>query len=279
MRKIIISILLIILAVIICSPILFMLGGSIMGSSELSSYLSPVLNNKPGFVHWNLIPNFPTLRSFVALLLDSPEFFVMFWNSIKMTFAILIGQLIVSVPAAWGFARLKIPYKNALFNLYVILMLMPFQVTMLSNYLTLDKLNLMNTQYSIILPAIFSTFPVFIIHRFFCGIPESIIEASMLDGANKFQVFLRIGIPLGSAGIVSAMILGLLESWNLIEQPIAFLKDKALWPLSLYLPNIGLELAGIAFAASIVAIIPSMLVFFGGQEHLEAGIAASVLKD
>ncbi|HEY5584085.1 MAG TPA: carbohydrate ABC transporter permease [Ruminiclostridium sp.] len=279
MKKIIILVLLIILAILICSPILFMLGGSIMGNSELSSYLSPVLDNKSGFVHWSLIPNYPTLRSFVALLLDSPEFFVMFWNSIKMTLIILIGQLIISVPAAWGFARLKIPYKNTLFNLYVILMLMPFQVTMLSNYLTLDKLNLMNTQYSIILPAIFSTFPVFIIHRFFCSIPVSIIEASKLDGANKFQVFLMIGIPLGSAGIVSAMILGFLESWNLIEQPLAFLEDKTLWPLSLYLPNIGLELAGIAFAASIVAIVPSLLIFFGGQEHLEAGIAASALKE
>jgi len=278
-KKIIILVLLIILAILICSPILFMLGGSIMGNSELSSYLSPVLDNKSGFVHWSLIPNYPTLRSFVALLLDSPEFFVMFWNSIKMTLIILIGQLIISVPAAWGFARLKIPYKNTLFNLYVILMLMPFQVTMLSNYLTLDKLNLMNTQYSIILPAIFSTFPVFIIHRFFCSIPVSIIEASKLDGANKFQVFLMIGIPLGSAGIVSAMILGFLESWNLIEQPLAFLEDKTLWPLSLYLPNIGLELAGIAFAASIVAIVPSLLIFFGGQEHLEAGIAASALKE
>lgn len=279
MRKIILLVLLLILAIIISFPILFMLGGSIMGNSELSSYLSPVLNDKPGFVHWSLIPNYPTLSSFVALLLDSPEFFVMFWNSIKITFVILIGQLIISVPAAWGFARLKIPYKNALFNLYVILMLMPFQVTMLSNYLTLDKLHLMNTHYSIILPAIFSTFPVFIIHRFFCSIPESIMEAAQLDGANKLQVFLKLGIPLGSAGIVSAMILGFIESWNLIEQPLAFLKDKTLWPLSLYLPNIGLELAGIAFAASIVAIVPSLLIFFGGQEHLEAGIAASTLND
>jgi ABC-type sugar transport system, permease component len=279
MKKTVLLVLLLLLAIIICSPMLFMIDGSLMGSRELAVKLAPVLDKKGGYVHWSLLPGFPTLKSFVQLLMDSPEFFVMFWNSIKLVFFILLGQSLVSIPAAWGFARLEIPFKKVLFNLYIVLMLMPFQVTMLSNYITLDKLGLMNTHYSIILPAVFSTFPVFIIHRFFCGIPEAIIEASKLDGADKLRLFLEIGIPLGAPGIASAMVLGFLEYWNLIEQPLVFLKDRTLWPLSLYLPNISMENVGLAFAASVLMLIPSLLIFMGGQEYLEAGIAASVLKE
>ena len=94
-------------------------------------------------------------RSYVELLLDTPKFFVMFWNSVGMTVSILIGQLVVSVTAAWGFARYEFPYKKLLFTLYIVLMLMPFQVTMLSTYLVLDKIKLINTAMSIVLPAVF----------------------------------------------------------------------------------------------------------------------------
>lgn len=250
-----------------------------MGVQEVGSYIKAVLKGSNGFAYWRLLPSSPSVDSYVELLIYSPEFYVMFWNSVKLVFLILIGQFLVAVPAAWGFARLKIPYKNALFNLYIVLMLMPFQVTMLSNYLTLDKLNLINTHAAIILPAVFSTFPVFIIYRFFCNIPEAIIEAAKIDGANRFHVFTRIGLPLGSSGIAAAVVLGFLEYWNLIEQPLTFLKDKTLWPLSLYIPNIGLEQAGMAFAASVITLIPSFLVFLAGQDYLEQGIAATAMKE
>ena len=196
-----------------------------------------------------------------------------------MTGIILIGQVLTGVPAAWGFARLDIPGKKVLFNLYIILMLMPFQVTMLSNYLTLNAMHLMDTQWAVILPAAFSTFPVFIMYRFFESIPEALMESARLDGAGELLIFIRIGIPLGSAGIISALVLGFLEYWNLIEQPMAFLKTKELWPLSLYLPNIELEQAGFAFAASVVALAPAVLVFLSGQDYLEQGIVSTAVKE
>ena len=116
-------------------------------------------------------------------------------------------------------------------------------------------------------------------YRFFAGVPDSLIEAAKLDGAGNFQIFWRIGLPLGSPGILSAMVLGFLEYWNLIEQPMAFLKTKSLWPLSLFLPNIGMEQAGLAFATSIVVLIPALLVFLAGQEYLEQGILATATKE
>ncbi|MCD8232039.1 MAG: carbohydrate ABC transporter permease [Clostridiales bacterium] len=278
-RKTIFLILLSVLAFFICFPVIFLVVGSLMGSDALSHILGAVRGTSEGYASWALLPTWPTLKAYAELLLDSPEFFVMFWNSVKMTALILAGQLLCGVPAAWGFARLKIPGKNVLFNLYIILMLMPFQVTMLSNYLTLNAMHLVNTHWAVILPAAFSTFPVFIMYHFFRNIPQEIIESAELDGANKFQVFLRIGLPLGSSGIVSALVLSFLDAWNLIEQPMTFLKDKSLWPLSLYLPDISMENAGLAFVASVITLIPSLLVFLAGQNYLEQGIAASAVKE
>lgn len=267
------------LGFIACYPVLFLLTGSLMSERELAGGLGPALGKGSGYVSWRLLPMYPTMKAYVNLLIDSPEFFVMFWNSIKLTGSILAGQLLVGVPAAWGFAKFKFPFKKALFMVYILLMMMPFQVMMLSNYLVLDKLHLIDTHLGIILPAVFSTFPVFIMYRFFEGVPDAVIESAKIDGAGNLQIFLYLGVPLGSAGIISAMVLGFLEYWNLIEQPLTFLKTKSLWPLSLFLPNIGLNEAGVAFTTSVVVLMPAMLVFLAGQDYLEQGIVAAAVKE
>lgn len=272
------------LAVLMAAPLIFLLGGAFMSGWELSENLSPVLNDSPmnpaaGCASWTVLPRSPTLRSEVELLLDSPEFFHMFWNSLWITGGSLLGQLLVGAPAAWGFARYHFPGKKLLFGLYIILMLMPFQVTMLSSFLALDRLGLMDSLWAVVLPLTFSTFPVYIMYRFFRSIPEAILESARLDARNGFQIFWHIGVPLGAAGIASAMVLGFLECWNLIEQPLAFLENKALWPLSLYLPNIGLDRAGPAFAGSLLALIPALLVFLSGRDFLEQGIVAAAVKE
>lgn len=277
-RKIIFSIL-VILSLFMCFPVVFLIAGSFMGKAELTGHLAPVLGKGKDFVSWELLPKYPTIRSYVQLLLDTPQFFVMFWNSVKIVFLSIGGQLIVGVAAAWGFARYNFRFKKLLFTIYIVVMLMPFQVTMLSSYLVLDSFKLLDTHWSIILPAIFSTFSVFIMYRFFCNIPEAIIESARIDGASEFKIFYKIGIPLGMPGIMSAVILQFLELWNLIEQPLTFLKDKSLWPLSIYLPNITLENADIAFTASAVTLIAAIIVFFAGQSYLEQGIAASAVKE
>lgn len=250
-----------------------------MGTEELTENLSAVLSGGNGYVSWSLLPMTPTLHSYIEVLLDSPEFFVMFWNSIKIAVGILLGQCLISIPAAWGFARFKFRFHKVLFFLYIILMMMPFQVTMLSNYLVMNELKLMDTLWAIILPGIFSTFPVFIMFNFFRGIPETLLEAARIDGAGELLIFLKIGIPLGQSGIISAIVLGFLEYWNLIEQPMTFLKDKTLWPLSLFLPNIGTDQLQMAFAASVITLIPSVLVFAAGHDYLEQGIASIGIKE
>lgn len=259
-------------------PLLTLFVDSLMGKQELLETCGAVLSDYEGHAGFRMFPLYPTLRAYVRLLLDSPEYFTAFWNSTFQTAGVLSGQLFAAVPAAWAFARFKFPGKKLLWFLYMLLMILPFQVTMVSGYLVLNRLHLMDTHGAVILPGIFSTLPVFILQKTFAGIPDEVIEAARIDGAGNIRIFLDIGIPLGKSGIFSILILGFLEYWNAIEPPMTYLKTKTLWPLSLYLPQMtGTEISA-AFAASVVTLIPAVLLFLTGQENLEQGIVASGME-
>lgn len=277
--RIFIRIWLILLAAIVCLPVLLALSGAFMQQWELQEYLAPVLGGTGEMAGWPLLPKAPTLQPLVELLIDSPQFFAMFWNSMKISLCIVAGQILFGISAAWALAKFQFTGKKVVLMLYIVLMLMPFQVMMLPQYLVLQKIGVLDCQAAVILPGVFSTFPVFIMYRFFAGIPEAILDAARIDGAGNLQAFFSIGIPLGLPGMVSVGILGFLEAWNMIEQPMTYLKTKSLWPLSLFLPEIGLEKAGLGFAASIMMLLPSLFVFLSGQEYLEQGITAAALKE
>lgn len=279
MKKWLIGMVLVLVAFFVWVPLWLLLSGSLMGGSEMAQNLAPVLKNAEGTAVWPLLPMYPTLKPYVELLLDTPQFFAMFWNSCRQVFPVVLGQVLIGAPAAWAFARFRFRGKKALFSLYIVLMLMPFQVTMVSSYLVLDALGLMNTVWAIILPGAVSTFPVFLMVRFFTAIPSALTEAAALDGAGPFQTFLHVGLPLGAPGILSAVVLGFLEYWNALEQPLVFLKDKTLWPLSLYLPTVTADNAGVSLVASVIMLVPALLIFLFGQKYLEAGISAAGMKD
>jgi multiple sugar transport system permease protein len=261
-------------------PVWILISGSLMGEDEAVRNIGPVLDQAKGTAFWFILPQYPTLRAYVELLLDSPNFFIMFWNSCIQVIPILIGQLFIAVPAAWAFARFRFKGKKALYILYIILMLLPFQITMVSSYLVLARMKLTGSHLALIIPNIFSTFPVFIMVKFFRAVPKSLIEAAKLDGAGELYIFLRIGVPMETSGIISIIILGFLEYWNAIEQPLTFLaNNKKLWPLSLYLSDITADNLGVALAAAVFVMFPALLLFLSGQKYLEQGIAASGLKE
>lgn len=143
----------------------------------------------------------------------------------------------------------------------------------------LDRLGLMDTVWSIILPGTVSTFPVFIMKKGFDGIPVSVLEAAELDGAGAITTYIRIGLPLGIPGILSALLLSFIEAWNAIEQPLVFLKSQNLWPMSLFLANITQDDIGIAMVASVFMLLPVILIFLFGQRYLILGIQSSGVKE
>lgn len=272
--------LLIVLALLAVYPVIFLSAGSLMGADELEDCLGAVVSGAEGYASFPVLPKYPTLQHFAEVLLDSPEFFVMFWNSIRITFGVLGGQFVAGTMAAWGFARYEFPCKRGIFLLYIVLMLLPFQVLMLSDYLLLDRLRLLDSLWAVILPGMFSTFPVFIMYRFFAEIPDSLIESARLDGAREWQLFWYIALPMGSSGIIAALVLGFLEYWSLIEQPLTFIKDKSRLPLSVFLPDLTMTgKAGFLYAVSVVTFLPAIMVFMGGRDYLEQGIMAGAVKE
>lgn len=266
-------------SILVFLPVAVLFSGSLMDTYELSGYLSTIFMDGTEFISWRLMPEYPSFANYGKILFTTPQFFILFWNSIKLVLLILVGQLLVGIPAAWGFAVYQVKGSRVLFAIYVVLMLLPFQVTMLSSYLVLNKLSLLNTHQAIILPAVFATFPVFLSYGGFRSIPHQLFEAARMDGASEFRIFMKLGLPLGKSGLLSAMVLGFLEYWNMLEQPMAFLEDKSLWPLSLYLPEITWAQAGYAFCASVITLIPAVFVFVLGQDYLEQGIIYSGLKE
>lgn len=260
-------------------PLVFLFCGTFMGENELYQMLGPVIGKKEGYASWHFVTLYPTLKNIIELLFDSPEYYVLFWNSIKIIVIILIGQLIFATPAAWGLAKCKKKWGKWLFGIYMFCMILPFQVTMLSQYIVLNGMNLINTHWAIILPLLFSTFPVFIMYSSFEQIPISVVEAAKLDGAGRFRIFVNIAVPIAKKGIVSAVILGFLEYWNVVEQPVVFLKDKSLWPLSVYIPNIVEGSMGRTFSFALFSCVPSLIIFYIGKDILADGISIGSTDD
>ncbi len=187
---------LVLLALLVWAPLLLLVAGSFYGEQEILECFGGVLLENGTGVRFHPLPRYPTLRGYVELLLDSPGFFVTFWNSVYQVLPQLAGQLLVGVPAAWAFAHFNFPGRRALFYLYMVLMLLPFQVTMVSGYLVLNRLGLIDTQAAVILPGIFATFFVFLTTKAFLGIPASLLEAAAMDGAGELRIFWQIAAPL-----------------------------------------------------------------------------------
>ncbi|MCL1855841.1 MAG: carbohydrate ABC transporter permease [Clostridia bacterium] len=267
-----------VLAGVVMLPLMMTLSASLMGKPELAEHIGPVLKGGMGQARMPLLPSLPTVEQYLKLLLDNTKFLTMFWNSISIALPLVMGQVLVGALAAWGFARFRFPGRDVLFMGYIALMMMPFQVTLAPTFLVLDRLGLVDTSWAIILPGIFSTFAVFLLRQFFRSIPAALMESARIDGAGELTVFGRIAFPLGMPGIVSLFILSFLDTWNLIEQPMTFLRTQAGWPLSLYLTRIGETNVDVAMAASILTLIPTLLLFFYCQSYLQQGIQMSGIK-
>ena len=275
-KRVLVNLILAAACLFVWLPLLLIAGNALMSEGEMLERYGALFGMGNSPVKAAILPEYPTLRPFVELLLDSPGFYVMFC---LQTGAVLGGQLLAALPAAWAFARFGFRGRKALLFLYIILMMQPFQVTMVPGYLVLKQMHLLNTHLAVVLPGMFSAFPVFVMAKFFESIPGPLVEAARLDGAGEFSIFARVGIPVGKPGIVSVMVLGFLENWNAIEQPMTYLKEKRLWPLSLYLPEITSDKAGVAWAASIIMMMLPVILFVMGAESLEQGIAASGIKE
>ncbi len=233
-----------------------------------SAYIAETVNLK-------FIPDMVDFSQYETVLLKSPEYLMKFWNSVILVIPIVVFQVAVALFASYSFMRFRGRLKEFLFFLYIILSLMPYQVTLVPNYLVADWLHLLDTRWSIILPGVFAPFSVYLLTKFMRRIPMSLIEAAKLDGANEWQIFSRICVPLCKGPIASVAILVFIDYWNMVEQPLIMLSDADQHPLSVFLSQINSGEVGLAFAVAVIYMVPTILIFLYGEEYLVEGISYS----
>lgn len=277
-------------AVLFIMPTLLTIANSFMTSNEISANYGAMIGNMSGDkkvfisedVNLKFIPDKATLSQYKSVLFKNPDYLFKFWNSVMLTVPITFFQLAVAVLTSYGFSRHNNKVKNLIFFAYIILMLMPYQVTLVPNYLVAKQFNLLDTRWSIILPGIFSPFSVFLLTKVMRRIPISYVEAAKLDGASEWQIMTQIYLPMCKSALVSIGMLVFIDYWNMVEQPLILITDpdavSALHPLSVFLSQVNSGDIGLAFAVGTVYMIPTILMFLYGEDYLVEGITAGGIK-
>jgi multiple sugar transport system permease protein len=267
-----------IFAVLFLLPTVLTITNSFMSETELKANYGVIFKSLNGGyfsskVNLKFIPEKVSFSQYETGLLKSPEYLLKYWNSILLVVPIVLLQLAVASVAAYSFTRWRGKIRSGIFFFYVILMLMPYQVTLVPNFLVSKWLGILNTRWSIILPGMFAPFSVFLLTKFMRRIPYSLIESAKVDGASEWQIFTRICLPQCRAALYSIAILVFIDYWNMVEQPLILLEDADAQPLSVFLSNINSGEIGLAFAMATLYMIPSLLLFLHGEEYLVEGIA------
>lgn len=260
-------------------PTVLTITNSFMTQSEITANYGQVFQNATDGksyikdkINLKFIPDKVSFTQYFTVLLKSPDFLYKFWNSVILVAPIVLAQLAVASVAAYGFTRWRGKIRDTIFFAYVILMLMPYQVTLVPNYLVSDYLGLLNTRWAIILPGAFAPFSVFLLTKSMRRIPASLIESAKLDGAGEWHIFWNICLPQCRSALYSIAILVFIDYWNMVEQPLILLPDASQQPLSVYLSQINAGEIGIAFAAAVIYMVPGLLMFLHGEAYLVEGI-------
>ena len=260
-------------------PTVLTITNSFMTQSEITANYGQVFQNATDGksyikdkINLKFIPDKVSFTQYFTVLLKSPDFLYKFWNSVILVAPIVLAQLAVASVAAYGFTRWRGKIRDTIFFAYVILMLMPYQVTLVPTYLVSDFLGLLNTRWAIILPGAFAPFSVFLLTKSMRRIPASLIESAKLDGAGEWHIFWNICLPQCRSALYSIAILVFIDYWNMVEQPLILLPDASQQPLSVYLSQINAGEIGIAFAAAVIYMVPGLLMFLHGEAYLVEGI-------
>ncbi|MCI5584974.1 MAG: carbohydrate ABC transporter permease [Lachnospiraceae bacterium] len=272
---------LIVFTTIFVIPIVFTICNSFMGKAEISSNYGMIFATTDTgakqfiseTVNLKFIPDKVSFNQYITVLFKSPDYLIKFWNSVILVVPIVVFQLMVACLAAYGFTRYRGRVREIIFFAYIILMLMPYQVTLVPNFLVSKWLNILDTRWAIWLPGIFSPYAVFLLTKFMRRIPGSLFEAAKIDGAGEWQIFRKICMPLCKGALSSVAILVFIDYWNMVEQPLILLSDEQMHPLSVFLSKINSGEIGLAFAVATIYMVPALLVFLYGEEYLVEGIA------
>ena len=268
-----------VIAVMMLLPVVFTFLYSFFPKGEISTYLG--LRNRYDDTKWLDVlfaPSMVSLRQYYTILIEEPQYLKLFCNSALYGGAILLGQALVIPMTAYGLSRFTFKGRDTLFFLVLMLMLLPFQVTMAPSVMTLRALGLLNTPWAVILPMIFSPFYIFLLRQFMVGIPNEIVEAGQMDGAGTMRTFVHVMLPVCRPILGAAAALSFADCWNMVEQPLVYLQNADLQPLSVMFNKINEEGQAVAFAGAALYLLPMLLIYIYFQDDILLGVQLSELK-
>lgn len=261
-------ILLILGAVVSAMPFLWMITTSLKLESQL--YQPPLLF--PAHFEW---ANY-------AKAWQAAPFPRFFFNSVIMTVGITLAQTLLSAMAGYAFARLRFRGRDILFFLVLGTMMIPFSVTLIPSFLIVSNLGWIDTYQALIVPRAVSAFAIFLFRQFFLSLPKELEEAALIDGANRFQIFFRIALPLSTPVIAASAIFSFLFAWNDFLWPLVVTNSTSMRTvqvgLAIFQGQYGIFWTLLTAAATIVT-LPAILAFLAAQRHFIAGITNTGLKE
>lgn len=266
--KALMFVLLAVLSFIVLIPFLWMISSSLKLDNEVFSVP----------IQW--IPTSPRWANYLDIWKQIP-FLTFYKNTAKLTLIITLLQLFTSSLASYGFAKMKFPGRSALFIAYIATIAVPWQVYMVPQFILMKKVGLVDTHMSLILLQAFTAFGVFLLRQFYMSIPEELSEAARIDGLSEYGIYARIILPLSKPSLATLTIFTFVNTWNDFMGPLIYLNSTKLKTIQLGLRMFISQYAaeyGLIMAASVVAVIPVVILFLFTQRFFIEGIATTGLK-
>jgi len=193
--------------------------------------------------------------------------------------AILLGQALIIPMMAYALSRFRFFGRDAIFFVVIMLMLLPFQVTMVPNVITLRAMGLLDTPWAIVLPMMVAPFYIFLLRQYMVSLPGEMLEAAQIDGAGTWRCFVHVVLPVCRPVLGAAVALSFADCWNLVEQPLTYLTTRTdLYPLSVVFNQLTQKSTGVEFAGAALYTLPALFIYLYFQQDILEGVQLTELK-
>ena len=268
------------LALVILLPVAMTAVYSFFSPAEIQAFMGTRGSYDASvFMQIKLAPSMFSLSQYYNILIEDMTILRYFVNSAMYAAAILLGQALVIPMMAYALSRFRFPGRDAIFFLVIMLMLLPFQVTMVPNVLTLRQMGLLDTVWAVILPMVVAPFSIFLLRQYMVGLPGDMLEAAQIDGAGTWRCFIHVVLPVCRPVLGAAVALSFADCWNLVEQPLTYLSGSTqLYPLSVVFNQLTQKSTGVEFAGAALYTLPALFVYLFFQSDILEGVQLTELK-
>ncbi len=267
--KIVAHLVLLLGAITMLVPFIWMLSSSVKSLGEVFVFPPTLFGEK---IVWE---NYTKISSRF-------DYLAYFLNSVKVSAWVVVFQVFTSATAGYVFAKLNFKGRDKIFTLYLATMMIPFHVTVITNFLQMSMYGLVNTLWSLMLPASVSAFGTFLMRQFFVTVPNELIEAAKIDGCNPFKTFLQICFPMAKPTIATLSIFCFMNVWNDYFTPLIYINDSRKYTLPLGLASMkGMYSTDwpVLMASSVISVLPVLIAFLFAQDAFVKGVMMTGMKE